>query len=233
MSYNQLDCGSICTIGEKLTRLQSLIHFDISGNFVAREGGAGLGRNLRWMSAMKHLNMADSNVDTLAMTTILASLPYTPFIATLDLSNNKLGDEGVGALARCFRSLPLLRDLNLSDNGIGENGGRSLARRSVTCHILRKLDLSSNPIGFLAVLSLIHKLKSKRVFLLDLKLVYLDDDFDSDIVASLCDHITFNMGVPAMARQTTQYTNGRIHKLTNIQAGNFIVVLTPPAWTAA
>uniref|UniRef100_A0A0G4HKE0 Uncharacterized protein n=1 Tax=Chromera velia CCMP2878 TaxID=1169474 RepID=A0A0G4HKE0_9ALVE len=72
-------------------------------------------------------------------------------LQTLNLSTNKIGDEGAKALAEALRAraLPSLQSLNLSTNKIGDEGVKALAKvlKQTTLPFLQSLDLSDNEIG--------------------------------------------------------------------------------------
>jgi uncharacterized protein (TIGR02996 family) len=74
-----------------------------------------------------------------------SSPPREIRLRELDLSHNRLGDDGARILARSPH-LASLRVLRLGDCEIGDEGARALAE-SPYLHQLVRLDLGSNPIG--------------------------------------------------------------------------------------
>ena len=77
---------------------------------------------------------------------LLAS-PVTEVLKTLNLVNNKIGDEGAAAIAKALRGNKVLTDLNLRLNNIGDKGAAALGKALEVNGVLTNLDLWNNNIG--------------------------------------------------------------------------------------
>lgn len=65
----------------------------------------------------------------------------------LNLSKNKIGDEGVVVLASVLREFQALSHLDLGENSIGQEGAGRLAQVLGECRALSHLDFRLNGIG--------------------------------------------------------------------------------------
>eukprot|EP00871_Galdieria_phlegrea_P005105 jgi/Galph1/5596/GphlegSOOS_G4278.1 len=68
-------------------------------------------------------------------------------VILLNLSNNRVGDEGVSFLGKSLRSQPLLTNLSLANNEIGASGVEALIESLKGGSKIETIDLSSNRIG--------------------------------------------------------------------------------------
>lgn len=107
-------------------------------------GSAGVGALVgsRLASRMRFLNLAGNNFGSNAGVALEAT--DFPELRVLDLSENRLGDEGVVQLLR-GRWVAGLRHLDLSDNGIGAVGVEALLRAGEWDELIA-LDLGGNPL---------------------------------------------------------------------------------------
>ncbi|CAF3993437.1 unnamed protein product [Rotaria magnacalcarata] len=71
----------------------------------------------------------------------------TDALSTLDLSQNKIGDEGAQHIANALNTKKILTTLNLSVNNIGDEGARHIANALSNNKTLTTLDLHKNQIG--------------------------------------------------------------------------------------
>lgn len=85
------------------------------------------------------LDLRGCQIDSAEVIILMAELKENPIITHLDLSLNKIGDEGAKALARNAT----ITHLNLSYNEIGDEGVKALARNAA----IKDLDLERNYIG--------------------------------------------------------------------------------------
>ena len=76
---------------------------------------------------------------------LLWDSPKMQEVTWLDLDDNRLGDEGVKALAQCG-FLAEIQYLNLNSNGVGDEGLKALGRSPVLKK-LKRLHLKNNPIA--------------------------------------------------------------------------------------
>uniref|UniRef100_A0A0G4HXL2 Uncharacterized protein n=1 Tax=Chromera velia CCMP2878 TaxID=1169474 RepID=A0A0G4HXL2_9ALVE len=92
---------------------------------------------------------------------VTRSFLFLFFVRTLDFSRRETGDEGVKALAEALKgsTLPFLQSLNLSDNGIGDEGRKAL--KAGTLPALQSLHFEGNMnIGDEGVKALAEALKA-------------------------------------------------------------------------
>ncbi|XP_022804753.1 NLR family CARD domain-containing protein 3-like [Stylophora pistillata] len=83
-----------------------------------------------------------------AKTILLTNILRTNTSMTkLDLSLNKICDDGAAALADCLKEKKSLTDLSLSSNEIGDAGAAALAKCLKENKCLRTLDLDENNIS--------------------------------------------------------------------------------------
>ena len=95
-----------------------------------------------------------------------------PFLATLRLQHNQLGDMGAEAFAFALRDERCgLTDLNLSDNQISDEGALMLAEAMTLGCKLERLDLSNNQIGEAGGVAFAKALASNKTPLNTFKLV--------------------------------------------------------------
>ena len=78
---------------------------------------------------------------------IAGLLRQCPWLTKLNLSKNRIAEDGAGSLAEVLSQCYWLADLNLRENEIGEGGVRSLAGVLGQCSSLAKLDLGNNRLG--------------------------------------------------------------------------------------
>jgi hypothetical protein len=100
----------------------------------------------------------NSGLGDLAMVELAGGigLGRLPRLEFLDANSNRVGDEGMAALARAAAELPRLRTLYLDNNAIGSAGATSLAaavaREPCVLGQLEKLGLSNNRISDVGVM---------------------------------------------------------------------------------
>src|SRR5262249_30515613 len=97
----------------------------------------------------------------------LRAAPFADELASLDLDDNDLGDEGAEALASA--ALPGLRRLSLRYNEIGARGVKALAASSGLAGLVH-LDLIGNSLTDAGVLALARSPHLKRLRTLNLSL---------------------------------------------------------------
>lgn len=118
-----------------------LIHLDLSQCVMQREAFAQLCER-SWPDslrafALRHAMLRPRHAAQLQSASLLHGL------SGIDLSHNKLGDEGLALLCDAASSW---ESLKLSHNKVSERGALRLST-SVQCHALLRLDLESNELG--------------------------------------------------------------------------------------
>mmetsp|Transcript_340 Transcript_340/g.818 ORF Transcript_340/g.818 Transcript_340/m.818 type:complete len:172 (-) Transcript_340:109-624(-) len=92
-----------------------------------------------------HLNVVE--LDNQEMPEFVAALAKDQSLVSLDLSCNKINDNGARALENVLGKHKYLKSLNISYNKIGKNGAMALAKQTLDTHNLESLDLSWNQMG--------------------------------------------------------------------------------------
>jgi len=96
--------------------------------------------------SLQLLNLRNTNLGPLQVKHLCDGLIQTPTgsLAVLDLSNNRIGQEGVAIVAQLIATSETLQVLNISENHIREEGARTLASALLVNSALCKLVLSKN-----------------------------------------------------------------------------------------
>jgi hypothetical protein len=108
-------------------------------------------RDIDWIAAALastrvHTLLLPSNNMNDAQTRLLCSTVLQPrsSLTVLDLSGNRISDDGASALADGLQAVPTLLNLNLNDNRISSTGAVALARALASDATLQTLKLSGN-----------------------------------------------------------------------------------------
>lgn len=99
------------------------------------------------------LSFANVGWDEKKAQTFAKVLPHCRFLMKLDLSCNKMGDEGVGAVAEGITHCKNLETLVLRGTGMGDEGAVSISE-SIGRTLLRELDVTDNRIGHIGFFQL-------------------------------------------------------------------------------
>lgn len=101
-------------------------------------------------SPIRHLDIANSNLDENSMQFLAASIGPCPFLQTLDISDNELGVEGAKHMASALRENKYLQELNMSRTFIGNAGFEEIVASLLPGvgknSTLRKLRVADNEI---------------------------------------------------------------------------------------
>jgi uncharacterized protein (TIGR02996 family) len=129
-----------------------------------RSSGARWLVNAPFFGSLRRLNVNHSNFGPAGLYRLLEKKP--PFLHTLHMENNDLGDEGAAHLAESPASNTLL-ELNLAENGLGDGAAKALARSKHLRNLL-VLRLNDNPIGKPAAAALARSPLGKRLAVLEM-----------------------------------------------------------------
>ena len=126
-------------------------------------------------TSLQSVSLIDMNLSDEGAWLLSGSLQWR-CISVLILSHNKIGDEGVRAIAHALRGCEVLSVLDLSGNGIQDAGTEALSDALRSCK-LQRLSLASNCMGPSGVLAVADVLKHvyKSLDTLDLSCNRLGD----------------------------------------------------------
>ena len=71
-------------------------------------------------------------------------LKYNTSLTTLELNDNRIGDDGAAALGECLKYNTSLTTLNLSGNKIGDDGAAAKESESVRQNLLSLYSVTCN-----------------------------------------------------------------------------------------
>jgi len=156
-----------------------LQRLDLRTNQVEEEGACAMLKSLKSHPSMREMrvgynrqNMAQS-LETAALACLLLQRALSAGscnrLQLLDLSNVRIGDEGIAKIAAALRSNHLLRRLDVAFNSIGPEGAAALGGALEQNEALEELDLRDNELGDDGAEVLASKLK-KNLVLSKLKL---------------------------------------------------------------
>ncbi|XP_019621392.1 PREDICTED: uncharacterized protein LOC109467782 [Branchiostoma belcheri] len=100
-----------------------------------------------YLEGTKSLFLINCRISADAATLLAGQLHLLHTLTVLDLKNNKIGDEGVGAIAETFPHLTELQLLNLQKTSVTNLGGRAIADRLVHLQQLQELFLQENELA--------------------------------------------------------------------------------------
>lgn len=171
LSLNKLGPCSAEQLASVLARCSCLQHLDLSTNYLGPHGAGHLAGALEGSTALTSLNLSDNGLGRVGSSHIAELLPRcsalrqlnmknnaigalagelrTAHLVHLDLSGNRLRDDGAAILADHTHMswAQHLQALNLSCNGIGSDGATRLSDALAGCGCLGSLDLSENCLG--------------------------------------------------------------------------------------
>jgi uncharacterized protein (TIGR02996 family) len=119
--------------------------------------------NAPFLGSLRRLNVNNNSFGPEGLYRLLEKKP--PFLHTLQMVDNDLGDEGAAHLAESSASAALL-DVNLAQNGLGDQAVQTLGK-SKHLKNLFVLRLNDNPIGKPALDTLARSPLGKRLAVLD------------------------------------------------------------------
>ncbi|XP_065919171.1 protein NLRC5-like isoform X2 [Dysidea avara] len=139
-----------------------LQNLDISSNTIGDDGMLAISRWLRNNTTLQVLNVSN-NIITSAGTKELEIIYNV--LQKLDISNNRLSDDGALDISNCLNHNSSLSDLNISLNEITDEGAIQIAKAVKSNSSLLQLDISKNCIGIDGLMSIIEVSNSSLQFL--------------------------------------------------------------------
>lgn len=150
-----LDISDIGLVGEQckmfsdaFSPTHQIDHLDLSSNNLGRNGikdmcdGLYHLRQIRWFSARR----TGLDGTTEPCSRIVALLIRWARIATLDLSENKFGDEGI-AIISTDMSTVFMREMEFENCSFGDRGMHALLARFPRLPVMRKINVTKNRIS--------------------------------------------------------------------------------------
>eukprot|EP00043_Microstomoeca_roanoka_P009128 m.87017 g.87017 ORF g.87017 m.87017 type:complete len:714 (-) comp14488_c0_seq1:1253-3394(-) len=141
------------------TSLESL---DLSGNSLGDEGVRTLARAIHTNTRLLHLNLCNNGIGQEGAFHLAQALDHgtSSLLQRLDLSKNRLGNEGTRDLCKGIRLNRHIKALSLADNGIALGGAEALGALLGLNRSLEALSLEDNPLQCDAVYALTAGLQS-------------------------------------------------------------------------
>jgi Ran GTPase-activating protein (RanGAP) involved in mRNA processing and transport len=137
------------------------IDIDLHGNHIGGEGAAALA-GLKVNSSLQTLNLTWNKIGDDGAVALAAGLKVNSSLQTLNLTWNKIGDEGAVALAEALKDNKSLQTLALCKNQIGDEGAKALAGALKVNSSVRHLNLRSNKISDSGAAALADALKDNK-----------------------------------------------------------------------
>ncbi|KAJ8605110.1 hypothetical protein CTAYLR_000410 [Chrysophaeum taylorii] len=150
LANNPLEAAGVEILARAFPKLPSLTTIDLSYNELRNEGAAILGSRLPSLPALSHLLLTCNAIrddGAKALARGIASLVFLEAFATLELTGNRIGSAGAGALAEVVPDLVGLRSLGLGGGFIGPAGSAVLVDALPRAIALESLNLQGNRSG--------------------------------------------------------------------------------------
>jgi Leucine-rich repeat (LRR) protein len=152
------DCQVMCQDFIALGKYCSLQEFDMTDNSLNDQSFLRVAKGLfQALVSLTALTFAHNSIGDEGAKAIASCLLNSP-IRRLDLSDNRIGHDGIERLCLCAEKCETLEELNLSSNRIGDHGIPFVAHLIETTKALRVLNIAGNRITqFAAVCEAIGK----------------------------------------------------------------------------
>ncbi|KAF9556315.1 hypothetical protein EC968_008315 [Mortierella alpina] len=119
-----------------------------------------LSEALKTNSTVATLDLWDNSIGDDGAKTLAEALKTNRTVATLNLSGNSIGSDGAKALAEALKTNRTVATLNLAENSIGNDGAKALAEALKTNSSVATLCLRQNMIGSDGAKALAEALKT-------------------------------------------------------------------------
>jgi Ran GTPase-activating protein (RanGAP) involved in mRNA processing and transport len=155
---------------------------------------------IRWSTSLEKLLLVLPGLfeEEGAVENLAYCLSWTTRLQDLDLGGNGFGD-GLFVMAESFTALERLSALNLSHNRISEDGSLCIAKALSNLSYLTNLDLRNNRLGLRAMRNVCDELKSCRLFTLNR--IKCESWFNGNLAQAFCFPYTFRFDAQAEPRQ--------------------------------
>ena len=167
ISYNPLEVEGLKAFGDAIyaDKLVDLVELTLAGSLTSDANTNAelvLALGSGHCHSLELLDLSRNNLGVPGGKVLGKVLPHLNSELALRLSETKLGDEGISALAQNLQDTCKLGDLKLESNDIHAAGILCLAKSIILCagSISRDFDLAHNPLGLEGVMPVVSLLSS-------------------------------------------------------------------------
>ena len=157
VSCNYITCKGASAFGEALEVNDALQKLDISDNKISDDGAIALSEYLEANSTLIELKMSRNNISCKVAD---KNFYMNNALQKLDISSNKISDDGAIALSECLRANTTLIEVKMSGNNITLEIISAIAKSlEINYSTLQKLDISNSKIsdsGIIAFSKYLH-----------------------------------------------------------------------------
>jgi len=165
LSKNNLTSGGISGLASALAQNNTLTSLDLSDNKIDDSGIVALSEALSSKVHLAHLNLSGNNYGKGGAEALLKAFGSGEHAALtqLQLARNQLGDEGASTVSQLISTNHTVNNVNLSGNKISDNGSIALANSLASNESeVTSIDLSNNNIGEKGALALSNAFDSNK-----------------------------------------------------------------------
>jgi Ran GTPase-activating protein (RanGAP) involved in mRNA processing and transport len=127
----------------------SLLHVNIRGNMILDKGLAALSESLCTHVQLRFLNVGGNSLTGIGGQLLMLTLPHLPLLSHLDMSCNGIDRKAAGGIAETLAlTAPNLESVNLSNNKMGGEGLFHISQSLGTRSQLKHIDLRGNDANF-------------------------------------------------------------------------------------
>ncbi|KAF1398388.1 Protein NLRC5, partial [Spheniscus magellanicus] len=155
LSNNDLSLNAVLILAKEVIACQNAAELRVRKDtvmiyFSGPSGKVPRSLDLRWEERKEHviptrrvkLCLQDRSLSSQHAKEIVAILQSCPCLSEVDLSGNKLGDEGCSCLLESLPWIPISKQLDLSQNCLSVNGICSLLKSVNTCQKMMEVQVS-------------------------------------------------------------------------------------------
>ncbi|NXC19079.1 NLRC5 protein, partial [Corythaeola cristata] len=146
LSNNDLSSNAVLILAKEVIACQNATELHLRPNIslVCRSLDLKWEDNKEHVTPTRHVKLClqDCSLSSKHAKEVVAILQSCPCFSEVDLSGNKLGDEGCSCLLESLPSISISKQLNLSQNGLSVNGICSLLKSVNTCQKMVEVEVS-------------------------------------------------------------------------------------------
>lgn len=140
-----------------------LTGLNLSDNVISFAGVGELMPILRTSPSLTSVNLTKNFIDNMAAVALAAGLSVCA-LASIDLSNNDIGNKGVIAILEACKTNEKLTQLNLAHNRVGDTGAQKIGEILKENQTITSIDVSHNRIESGGVLALLEGLADNKTY---------------------------------------------------------------------